>query len=66
MLARLLGSPKPDPQALAATVRARFGYAAFSRQVRDIMTPVLRDNAEPAAPVYKADLSEQLSMRSIN
>ena len=66
VLARLLGSPKPDPQALAATVRARFGYAAFSRQVRDIMTPVLRDNAEPTAPVYKADLSEQLSMRSIN
>ena len=66
MLARLLASPKPDPHALAATVRSRFGYAAFSRQVSNILTRVLRDNAEPAAPVYKADLSEQLSMRSIN
>ena len=66
VLARLLVTPKPDPQALAAAVRSRFGYAAFSRQVRDILTPVLRDNAEPTAPAYAADLYEQLSMRSIN
>ncbi len=66
VLARLLVTPKPDPQALAVAVRARFGYAAFSRQVRDILVPVLRDNAEATAPVYKADLSEQHSMRSIN
>ena len=66
MLARLLVTPKPDPQALAAAVRSRFGYAAFSRQVRDILAPVLRDNAEPTAPAYEADLYEQPSMRSIN
>ena len=34
VLARLLASPKPDPHALAAAVRARFGHAAFARQVR--------------------------------
>ena len=66
MLAELLGNPKRDPQALAAAVRSRFGYAAFSRQVRDILAPVLRDNAEPTAPAYEAGLYEQLSMRSIN
>ena len=57
VLARLLATPKPDPQALAAAVRARFGHAAFARQVRDILTPVLRDSAEPTAPAYAADSS---------
>jgi phosphatidylinositol alpha-1,6-mannosyltransferase len=46
-LARLLVTPKPDPQALAAAVRSRFGYAAFSRQVPNILAHVLRDSAEP-------------------
>ena len=43
VLARLLVTPKPDPQTLAAAVRSRFGYAAFSGQVRDILA---RDSAE--------------------
>jgi phosphatidyl-myo-inositol dimannoside synthase len=64
VLARLLVTPKPDPQTLAAAVRHRFGYAAFSRQVQDILAPVLRDNAEATAPAYEAALYEQLSMRS--
>jgi phosphatidylinositol alpha-1,6-mannosyltransferase len=64
VLARLLVTPKPDPQALAVAVRARFGYAVFSRQVRDILMPIMPGNAEPKAPAYEA-VSEQLSMRSI-
>jgi phosphatidylinositol alpha-1,6-mannosyltransferase len=64
VLARLLVPPKPDPQILAAAVRSRFGYAAFSRQVRDILAPVLR--AEATMSAYEADLYEKLSTRSIN
>ena len=40
-------TPKPDPQTLAAAVRHRFGDGAFSRRVRDILAPLLRDSAEP-------------------
>jgi len=42
MLARLLATPKPDPHALAAAVRSRFGDAAFFRQVSNILMRVLR------------------------
>jgi phosphatidylinositol alpha-1,6-mannosyltransferase len=50
VMARLLVTPKPDPQALAAAVRSRFGYAAFARQVRDILAHVLRDGAGSTTP----------------
>jgi phosphatidylinositol alpha-1,6-mannosyltransferase len=66
VLARVLVTPKPDPQTLAAAVQSRFGYGVFARQVRDILTPVLGDSAEPTKPAYAADLHEQLSMRSLN
>jgi phosphatidyl-myo-inositol dimannoside synthase len=65
VLARLLVTPKPDPHALAAAVRHRFGYA-FSRRVEDILAPVLRDSAEPTAPAHETDSYEKLSMRSLN
>jgi phosphatidylinositol alpha-1,6-mannosyltransferase len=47
MLARLLATPKPDPHALAAAVRSRFGDAAFFRQVSNILMRVLRAGAHP-------------------
>jgi phosphatidylinositol alpha-1,6-mannosyltransferase len=50
VLARLLASPKPDPLALAAEVRSRFGYAAFSIQVSNILARFLRANAGPNVP----------------
>jgi phosphatidylinositol alpha-1,6-mannosyltransferase len=50
VLARLLAAPKPDPHALAAAVRSRFGYAAFSRQVSNILARTLRASAAPSAP----------------
>ena len=66
VLARLLASPKPDLQTLAAAVRSRFGQDVFSRRIRDVLAPVLRDSAEPTTPTYETDLYEQLSMRSFN
>ena len=36
-LLRVLATPKPDPHGLAAAVRSRFGYAAFSRQISNIL-----------------------------
>jgi phosphatidylinositol alpha-1,6-mannosyltransferase len=48
MLARVLAAPKPGPLALAAAVRSRFGYAAFSRQVSNILTRNLRARAGPS------------------
>jgi phosphatidylinositol alpha-1,6-mannosyltransferase len=50
MLGRLLATPKPDPHALAAAVRSRFGYAAFSSQVSNIRARILRASAGPSAP----------------
>jgi phosphatidyl-myo-inositol dimannoside synthase len=66
VLARLLAAPRPDPHALAAAVRHRFGHVAFSRRVQDLLAHVLRDSAEPTAPAYETDLNGQLSMRSLN
>jgi phosphatidylinositol alpha-1,6-mannosyltransferase len=50
VLARLLATPKPDPLALADAVRSRFGYAAFSSQVSNILARILRASAGPSAP----------------
>jgi phosphatidyl-myo-inositol dimannoside synthase len=50
VLARLLATPKPDPLALADAVRSRFGYAAFSSQVSNILARFLRASAGPSAP----------------
>jgi phosphatidylinositol alpha-1,6-mannosyltransferase len=47
ILARLLTAPTSDPHALAAAVRSRFGDAAFSRQVSNIVMRVLRAGAHP-------------------
>jgi phosphatidylinositol alpha-1,6-mannosyltransferase len=66
VLARVLVTPKPDSQTLAAAVQSRFGYGVFARQVRDILAPVLRDSAEPTKPACAADLHKQLSIRSLN
>jgi phosphatidylinositol alpha-1,6-mannosyltransferase len=48
VLARLLATPKPDPLALAAAVRSRFGYAAFSSQVSNILARILRARGGPS------------------
>ena len=48
VLARLLATPKPDPLALAAAVRSRFGYAAFSSQLSNILARILRARAAPS------------------
>jgi phosphatidyl-myo-inositol dimannoside synthase len=66
VLARLLAARKPDPHALAAAVRSRFGHAAFAGQVSNFLTRILRASAEPTVPAHAADLYGQLSMRSIN
>jgi len=66
VLARLLVTPKSDPQTLAAAVRHRFGHDAFSRRVKDRVAHVLRDSAEPTAPAYETDLNGRFSMRSLN
>jgi phosphatidyl-myo-inositol dimannoside synthase len=66
VLARLLATRKPDPHALAAAVRSRFGHAAFAGQVSNFLTRILRASAEPTVPAHAADLYGQLSMRSIN
>ena len=50
VLARLLATPKPDPLALAAAVRSRFGRAAFATQVSNIMGRIVRAAAEPTVP----------------
>jgi len=50
VLARLLATPKPDPLALTDAVRSRFGYAAFSSQVSNILARFLRASAGPSAP----------------
>jgi phosphatidylinositol alpha-1,6-mannosyltransferase len=50
VLARLLATPKPDPLAMAGAVRSRFGYAAFSSQVSNILARILRASAGPSAP----------------
>jgi phosphatidylinositol alpha-1,6-mannosyltransferase len=51
VLARLLAAPNPDPHALAAAVRSRFGDAAFSRQVSNTLMRVLRPGAaHPTVP----------------
>lgn len=50
VLARLLATPKSDPLALADAVRSRFGCAAFSSQVSNILTRILRTRARPSAP----------------
>ena len=47
MLIRLLATRRPDPHALATAVRSRFGDAAFSRQVSNIVMRVLRAGAHP-------------------
>jgi len=49
-LARLLAEPRPDPHALAAAVRSRFGHAAFAGQVSNILTRILRASAELTMP----------------
>ena len=63
VLARLLATPKPDPLALADAVRSRFGYAAFSSQVSNIMRRIARAAAEPPVPgcgSYFSSLHEEL------
>jgi phosphatidyl-myo-inositol dimannoside synthase len=45
-LGQLLASHKPDPDALAVAVRSRFGYAAFSQQVPNILARILQASAE--------------------
>jgi phosphatidylinositol alpha-1,6-mannosyltransferase len=57
VLARLLASSKPDPHALAAAVRSRFGRAAFATQVSNIMRRIARAAAEPTVPGCGSDLS---------
>jgi phosphatidylinositol alpha-1,6-mannosyltransferase len=46
-LAGPLAIAKQDPHALAAAVQSRFGYDAFSRQVANILTRILRASAKP-------------------
>jgi phosphatidylinositol alpha-1,6-mannosyltransferase len=50
MLTRLLATRRPDPHALAAAVQSRFGDAAFSRQVSNILMRVLRAGAHSTVP----------------
>jgi phosphatidylinositol alpha-1,6-mannosyltransferase len=52
VLARLLATPKPDPHALAAAVRSRFGYAAFSGQVSNILARILGASTKPTVPAH--------------
>ena len=49
-LARLLAAPRPNPDALAAAVRSRFGHAAFVGQVSNILARILRSSAELTMP----------------
>jgi phosphatidylinositol alpha-1,6-mannosyltransferase len=44
-IARLLGAAKPDPRALAAATRARFGRAAFVRSVHAALARLVSDGS---------------------
>ena len=52
VLAQLLAAPSPIPMRLPPRCGPASATRAFSRQVSNIMTRVLRDHAEPTAPVY--------------
>jgi phosphatidylinositol alpha-1,6-mannosyltransferase len=66
VLTRLLATRKPDPHALAAVVRSRFGRVAFAGQVSNFLTRILRASAEPTVPAHAGDLYRELSVRSSN
>jgi phosphatidyl-myo-inositol dimannoside synthase len=66
VLARLLATRKPDPHALSAAVRARFGRVAFVGQVANIMARTMPAAKELTMPGSGAGSARSASMRSVN